>query len=412
MNKYPDKTSILLGVAMMAVVLFVSGGVAAPEPSPPTENTTSFIVQGTSVDAVMAAVERVGGTVTHELGIINAVAVAITADQRAKLGGSGGSFRTYGNHEAQLSAKGGKGGGSRKLTVETFYTTHLGADALHLEGVNGSGVTIAVLDSGVFGDNGLTKNFGGSDRILASYNALTDQVGGGNSLDEDAFGHGSHVASVAVSSRQTASGAFNGMAPGADLVVINAFNETGSSTYADVIRGIDWAVTNKDAYGIRVLNCSFSAEPQSYYWDDPLNQAVMAAWRAGIVVVASAGNRGPSAMTIGVPGNVPYVVTVGAMTDNYTPEDPTDDILASFSSAGPTVEGFVKPEMVAPGGHVKGLMKNTAQIAQDHPEFHDGGYYMNLSGTSQATAFVSGIVALMLQESPQLNPDEFKYRLM
>ena len=103
-----------------------------------------------------------------------------------------------------------------------------------------------------------------------------------------------------------------------------------------MIRGIDWVVANKDAYDIRVLNLSFSAAPRSNYWDDPLSQAVMAAWEAGIVVVASAGNTGPAPLTIGVPGNVPYVVTVGAMTDNYTPADPGDDVLASFSAAGPT----------------------------------------------------------------------------
>ena len=104
-----------------------------------------------------------------------------------------------------------------------------------------------------------------------------------------------------------------------------------------------------------MLNCSFfSAEPQSFYWDDPLNQAVMAAWQAGHRGRRLGRQHGPDPMTIGVPGNVPYVVTVGAMTDNYTPEDPGDDYLASFSAAGPTVEGFVKPELVAPGGHMLG----------------------------------------------------------
>lgn len=63
-------------------------------------------------------------------------------------------------------------------------------------------------------------------------------------------------------------------------------------------------------------------------------------------------------MTIGVPGNLPYVITVGAMSDNYTPTKPQDDILASFSSTGPTHEGFVKPELVAPGGHMLATMQN------------------------------------------------------
>ena len=70
------------------------------------------------------------------------------------------------------------------------------------------------------------------------------------------------------------------------------------------------------------MNLSLSAPARSHYWDDPLNQAVMAAWASGIVVVASAGNRGPAPMTIGVPGNVPYVITVGAVTDNYQPFEP------------------------------------------------------------------------------------------
>ena len=76
----------------------------------------------------------------------------------------------------------------------------------------------------------------------------------------------------------------------------------------------------------------------------------MRAWQAGIVMVAAAGNTGPDPMSIGIPGNVPYIITVGAMTDNYTPTNPADDRLASFSATGPTVEGFVKPECSPPAG--------------------------------------------------------------
>ena len=117
-------------------------------------------------------------------------------------------------------------------------------------------------------------------------------------------------------------------------------------------------------------------------------------------------------MTIGVPGNVPYIITVGAFTDNFTPADPFDDYLASFSSAGPTVEGFVKPDVVAPGGHVLGLMPVSAQISQQHPAFQSSPDDFTMSGTSQATAVVSGIVALMLEQNPDLTPDQVKHRLM
>ena len=116
-----------------------------------------------------------------------------------------------------------------------------------------------------------------------------------------------------------------------------------------------------------MLNLSFGAAPQSYYWDDPLNQAVMAAWRAGIVVVASAGNDGPDPMTINVPGNVPYVITVGALTDSNTPYNYADDKLASFSSTGPTYEGFVKPELVSPGGHIKASMSSSSYPRLSRP---------------------------------------------
>jgi subtilisin family serine protease len=134
----------------------------------------------------------------------------------------------------------------------------------------------------------------------------------------------------------------------------------------------------------------------------------MAAWAAGIVVVTSAGNQGPQPMTVGVPGNVPYFLTVGAMTDNYTPTNATDDQLAVFSAAGPTFEGFVKPDLVAPGGHALGLMSKHSLLARTHRQYADGNKYFTMSGTSQAAAMVSGAAALLLQQRPGLSPADVK----
>ena len=197
----------------------------------------------------------------------------------------------------------------------------------------------------------------------------------------------------------------------ADLVIVKAFDGDGRGSYMDLIRGIDWVVQNKDAYEIRVLNLSFGAPPRSPYWEDPLNQAVMRAWQAGILVVVSAGNGGPDNMTINVPGNVPYVLTVGAMTDNYTPDDLSDDHPAFFTAAGPTFEGFPKPDLVAPGGHMISIMDPFSTFAREHPEFHDGGFRFVMSGSSQAAAVVSGVAALLLETEPGLTPDEVKCRL-
>lgn len=276
--------------------------------------------------------------------------------------------------------------------------------------MTGYGVTVAILDTGHSAYNSQERNTANEYRLLAHHDAIDDKT---LRKESDDHGHGSHVSAIVVNSAANGlDGRFNGIAPDAELVVVKAFDDQGQATYSDVIRGIDWIVANKDTYGIRVLNLSFSAPPKSYYWDDPLNQAVMAAWQSGIVVAASAGNLGPDPMTIGVPGNVPYVITVGAMTDNLSPGDGSDDLLASFSSAGPTVEASVKPEVVAPGGHLLAMMASDVALALQHPEFHDAGEYFVMSGTSQAAAVVSGAATLMLQTDPSLSPDDVKCRLL
>ncbi len=296
----------------------------------------------------------------------------------------------------------------------TYVSTLIGADALHWKNITGDGVTVAVIDTGFWGENGksgyLVQSGKKKDRILAHYDAIADRELKGR-MNSDENGHGSHLVSLIASSRHKDSES-NGIAPNANVIAIKAFGADGTGSYADTIRAIDWVLTHKDKYRIRVLNLSLSTEPRSSYWDDPLNQAVMAAWRDGIVVVASAGNTGPAPMTIGTPGNTPYIITVGAMTDGVTPIDWSDDTLASFSSSGPTQEAFVKPEIVAPGGHIRGLMEGNHKLAKKYPHFHDGDAYYTMSGTSQATAVVSGAVALMLEAEPWLTPDQVKCKLL
>lgn len=303
------------------------------------------------------------------------------------------------------------------------YPSLAGADRLHAQGVNGLFVTVAVLDTGYWKHPVLDTTAVGLGRVLAQYDALGDandssMVGVlgltslGTTADTDSSGHGAHVTGIMVNTQKSADGRFFGMAPNANLVSVRAFDSNGRGTYSSVIRGIDWIVRNKSVHRIRVLNLSFGAAPRSYYWDDPLNRAVMKAWQAGIVVVVSAGNDGPEPQTITVPGNVPYVITVGAMTDNFTPANSADDRLASFSAAGPTHEGFVKPEVVAPGGHIWSLMPTYARIAQEHPSYQNDGDYFTMSGTSQAAAVVSGAVALLLQAEPGLEPDAVKCKLI
>lgn len=385
---------------------------------------SSYIVQAASTGEAASAVARVGGKVTSDLSVIRAVAAALDDVQLAALRSAHvRRLRIYA--DALVTASSASG-----VLPETYYPSEVAAQPLQLGGITGSGVTVAVVDSGLWSQHGPDQSAPGqtASRVLAQYDviaasrqgALAATLGGvvsavaANTTNiNDLYGHGTHVSSIIASSGVATTGNFQGVAPGVNLVSVRVLDANGQGTYANVISGIQWVILQQLRYNIRVMNLSLSAPPTSPYWEDPLNQAVMAAWNAGIVVVAAAGNRGPSPMTIGVPGNVPYVITVGAVTDNYYPLQPSQYRLASFSSVGPTYEGFVKPEVVAMGGHILAYAPNNGTLAVEFPQWVNSTYDdFTMSGTSMATAVTSGVAALMLQVNPGLTPDAVKCRLM
>src|SRR5205807_507643 len=147
---------------------------------------------------------------------------------------------------------------------------------------------------------------------------------------------------------------FKGIAPGANIVNLRVLDENGSATDSQVIAAISQAINLKSKYNIRVINLSLGRGVYESYKLDPLCQAVERAWKAGIVVVVAAGNNGRNQptngyWTINAPGNDPYVLTVGAMKTQGTP-DRSDDTIASYSSKGPTlIDHISKPDVVAPG---------------------------------------------------------------
>ncbi|MGE5223365.1 MAG: S8 family serine peptidase [Omnitrophica WOR_2 bacterium] len=308
----------------------------------------------------------------------------------------------------------------------------IGADQLHNQGITGNGITVAVLDSGIY-FNKHVEDILGTD-LDRQYLGQADFVGTGtcngaghqysgycfsdhrNSIDR--YGHGSHVAGIIWSQIVDVSTQVRmGVAPDANILSIRVLDENGIGTYGDVIEGIQYAVANKDTFKIRVLNMSLSAAPSSPYFADPLDRAVEQAWANGIVVVAAAGNGGPSAQSITVPGNDPYVITVGALNNRRTPAYWADDTLPDWASNGPTSDGFIKPDVIAPGSNVISFMytdKNDSRVARlalNHPDFSRTVSLFRMSGTSMSTAVVSGVVALMLQVNPRLSPEQVKYRL-
>jgi subtilisin family serine protease len=294
-----------------------------------------------------------------------------------------------------------------------YYASVAGAAALHLQGITGSGVTVAVLDSGLWETEALATDTSGNPRILARYDAIENAT-----MTEvfDESGHGTHMTSViahsgAVTVNGTPTGTFKGIAPDANLVAVKAFDVEGQGALLDIVRAVQWVVDNQETYNIRVLNLSFSQRPRWHYWEDPINQAVMRAWAAGITVVAAAGNEGPEPMSIGSPGNIPYIITVGAITDSWTPDNRDDDFIPDFSSHGPTPSAHIKPDIVAPGGHITGITRPESTLTQEYPEYMLSTGEFVMTGSSQAAALVSGIIALLLQLEPQLNADQIKCKL-
>ena len=393
-----------------AAVCSASVLAASRAPLPPAH---AYIVQTHGGQSASRAVRDVGGRITHELPIIQGVSAMLTPAQVARLRRTG-TVELYADAAVvtQDLSYGRSSGVSLSTVISPGTTTYqsqipdqaarveIGADRLMAQGLDGSGITVAVLDTG------LSRSWVPYAAGIVTYSADGSQF-------DDLSGHGSHVTSVIMAPVRTPDNQPMGIAPNVRLVSVKAFDGNGASSYATVLNGLNWIYANRTTYNIRVLNLSFAANPQSYYWDDPIDQAVMKLWQAGVVVVASAGNWGPTAQTIGVPGNVPYIITVGAMTDNYTPANPLNYKLTSFSSTGPTFEGFVKPDIVAPGGHILGYMNPaTALLTHLHPGFQVGQYLFIMSGTSQAAAVVSGSVALMLEANPTLTPDQVKCRLI
>jgi serine protease AprX len=279
-------------------------------------------------------------------------------------------------------------------------------------GYTGTGIGVAIVDSGIAAHTALDT------RVVAHVNFVSDEPG----VTGDPFGHGTHIAGIVAGNRTAATyvtPAFaGGSAPSVRLVDVRVLGSRGSGRTSDVIAGIDWVINNRAAYNIRVINLSLGHPVTEPSATDPLCQAVARAVAAGITVSVSAGNYGltstgaPVLGGITSPGNSPAALTVGALDTNGT-LDTSDDVVAPYSSKGPArYEIVVKPDVVAPGTRVVSLEAPNSYISTTYRQWHIAGSgknaYMRLTGTSMATAVVSGGVALLLNAQPSLNPAQVK----
>jgi serine protease AprX len=275
-----------------------------------------------------------------------------------------------------------------------------GADAVWTKGITGKGVGVALIDTGVTRVEGLTGSnvVNGPDLSFESQDSRLRHV--------DKFGHGTHLAGIIAGQNSIKKDGFSGIAPGVKLTSIKVGVTNGAVDVSQTIAAIDWVVEHRNddpKNPIRVVNLAYGTDGTQDYKVDPLTFAVENAWRKGIVVVVAAGNGGVDSK-LANPAYDPYVLTVGA-TDTRNTADVRDDSIASFSSRGTKARTV---DVVAPGRSIASLRAPSSLLDQDHENARSGTRFFRGSGTSQASAVVSGAVALMLQARPKLTPDAVK----
>lgn len=371
----------------------------------------NIIVQKLTKDQqVEALVETLGGVVTLDLSIINAFAAEVPASAVPILANAQGV--RWVSLDAPMVKSGGPDGTINTANLLNVYNRAIGADRVWAQGYQGSGIGVAVVDSGV---DEFSSDLG--SRVVGSVWVNTRQrtMMGGVWTDvmilngrTDGYGHGTHVAGVIGGNGASANGAYMGVAPKVNLIDVQVSDAYGQTSASNVIFALQWLLNNRSAYNVRVVNLSLNSAVAESYLTSPIGAACEILWFNGITVVASAGNNGTA--TLYPPANDPFVITVGAADDQGTATI-TDDTVAHFSAYGTTTDGFAKPDLVAPGRHIVSVLAANSQFKANRPTNIVGTKYFRMSGTSAAAPMVSGAIALLLQDEPNLTPDQVKYRL-
>jgi serine protease AprX len=352
------------------------------------------------VAALHAAQVPVEGT----LDIIDAAVVRLSARQAAALAGSRSVVQVTADAPVQLAGSSYDPSSDADSMVNIDRLLH--ADQAWAAGATGQGVDVALVDSGVtpvlgMADAGQVVN--GPDLSFESQSASTRFL--------DTFGHGTFMAGLIAGHDPGAVGdpsaetAYQGVAPGARIVSVKVADALGRTDVSQVIAGIDWVVQHGHDNGlnIRVLNLSFGTDSLQPYQVDPLAYAAEVAWRAGIVVVVSSGNKPGNQLSD--PAIDPFVIAVGAL-DTHATLRRGDDSVASFTATGSYQRSI---DVISPGVHVQGLRVPGSYIDQRFGSTGQlGDRFFRGSGTSQAAAITSGVVALMLSARPNLTPDQVK----
>jgi len=313
-----------------------------------------------------------GGHIKHDYKLIDAVSADIPAKKLKALASQGRIKKVLPDTVLHVVED---LGATIQLQTSANAT---GAGSLLDAGYNGSGITVAVIDTGIDQSHADLQG-----KVAKQYDFVNNDD---NATDDN--GHGTHVAGIVA-----ANGDIRGVAPGASLQAVKVCDSSGSCPTSTIIAGMEWAVEN----GAQIASVSIGGQLEMNDGTNPVSLAADAAVARGLIVVIAAGNGGPGTGTISYPGDARQVITVGAANDAGTVSQ-SDDFVAPFSNRGPSDFGRVDPDVVAPGVSI-----NSTQM---------GGGYVVQGGTSMATPHVSGAAALLLQARPGLTPAQVRRLLM
>jgi serine protease AprX len=365
-----------------------------------------------AVQQAQAAPNALQQTILQQFSSVSGIEAHLTGDQIQQLinDGTKAGLRAILSNETVLAGpptgswagsagpSGQSGAGGPPSNSQT-WSAAVGAPA-GWAAVGARTPTIAIVDSGI--DAG-RADFAG--RVIGQVDLASlspNSAGDGN-------GHGTFVAGIAAGSAV----GYAGVAPAAKILSLDVADDQGEATVADLIHACDWILQNKATYNIRVVNFSLEATTPASILFDPLDQAVERLWLSGVVVVTSAGNYASNGQESGVefaPGNDPFVITVGA-ADISNPAA-GQATAAPWSAWGYTPDGFIKPDLSAPGRHIIAPVSPNATLYSQRSADVVAPGYMELSGTSFSAPMVTGAAADLLGLHPTWTPDQVKGALM
>lgn len=260
----------------------------------------------------------------------------------------------------------------------------LDIDIIHRNGIDGSGITVAILDTGMYIHRDLRKN------ITAFHDCVKHRI-----YPYDDNSHGTHVCGIIAGTGAVSNGLYKGIAPGSHIIPVKVLQQTGRGDSDIIIEGIRWILDNRVRFNIKIVNISVGTDSTCCSDESSLLvQAVDSMWDAGITVIASAGNNGPENRTITTPGISRKIITVGT-NDVMWHTDSHGRKKGTYSGKGPTFCDISKPDIIAPGSHIISC-------------YYRPDSYTAKSGTSMSTPIVSGTAALVFSHNKTLTNNEFK----